>query len=212
MHTKWLKPAFLMLFLAAFSGIAARAQTDVAVSLYGAFSGTTASNGNQESPSDSAGGMIELRHISNPLVGYEATYSYNRANQVYTPPVPLGCPVGVSPCSVAPFPVSANADEITGDWLFSARATNIRPFALVGVGILLTEPTSGQSETQGFHTAVYVYGAGLDWKLLPRLGLRVQYRGDIYKTPIITTELGCIGCLDVFKHTAEPMIGAYFKF
>ena len=73
---------FLTLFLS--SGAAANAQTSVAVSLYGAFSGATNGNGVQESPSNSAGGLFELRHISNPILGWEATYSYNRANETYT--------------------------------------------------------------------------------------------------------------------------------
>ena len=194
------KLAVSLLFLSAFSGTAARAQTDIAVSLYGAFSNTVGNSLSvQDTPSNSAGGMIELRHISNPLVGYEVTYSLNRANQVYS-----------SICTFcSPVAVSANAHEITGDWLFSAHAGKLRPFALVGVGILLSEPTSGQSHTQSSNSAVYVYGAGLDWGLLPHLGLRFQYRGNVYKAPLITTNYSP---LDAFRHTAEPMIGAYFRF
>ncbi|MFP5277057.1 MAG: hypothetical protein ACLGPM_08070 [Acidobacteriota bacterium] len=52
-----------------------RAQTDMAASIYGAFNGATNGNGIQQSPSNSAGILLELRHISNPLVGYEATQS-----------------------------------------------------------------------------------------------------------------------------------------
>jgi hypothetical protein len=117
-------------FFAAVVCVAARAQTDLALSAYGAFSGTTNSNSVQESPSNSAGGMVELRHIRNPLVGYEATYSFNRANQVYTYTGLAFCPVGAGPCTVAPVPVSANAHKITGDWIISAHAATFRPFAL----------------------------------------------------------------------------------
>jgi len=79
--------AFLLLIAFALTAAtpALRAQTDVALSLYGAFHGTTTGNGTIESPANSAGGIIELRHISNPLVGYEATYSYNRGNETYKP-------------------------------------------------------------------------------------------------------------------------------
>src|ERR1700760_1515038 len=62
------------------------------LSLYGAFSGTTNGNGTAQSPANAAGGMIEVRHISNPIVGYEATYSFNRANQTYSPSG-YACPV-----------------------------------------------------------------------------------------------------------------------
>ena len=189
--------------LAALVCTAARAQTDVGLSLYGAFSGTETANGVQESPSNSAGGLFELRHIANPLIGFEATYSYNRANQVYS-----------SPCTVAgcaaptPAPVSTNAHEITGDWVPSIQIANLRPFGVLGVGLLLNEPTSSQSNATSSKEAVYVYGAGLDWGLLPHIGLRLQYRGNLYKAPNVSKLYASSGA---FTHTAEPMIGVYFR-
>ncbi len=100
-----------IIFFAFFGCSAASAQTDVAASLYGAFNGTTNGNGTVQSPSNSAGGLLELRHIDNPLMGYEVTYSYNRDNQVYKSPAGTACPPGG--CTVAA--VSANAHELTGD-------------------------------------------------------------------------------------------------
>jgi opacity protein-like surface antigen len=175
---------------------------------YGTFSSTTNYNIDLEhqTAANAAGGMFELRHISNPFVGYEATYSFNRANQeyTYTGTTPFGS--GPSTYFVG---VSANAHEITGDWLFSAHVGKLRPFALVGIGLLLNEPVSGQSQTTSSSEPVYVYGAGLDWGLVPHLGLRFQYRGNVYKAPNVTTAFGSNGG---FTQTAEPMIGAYFKF
>jgi hypothetical protein len=194
------------------SAAAARAQTDVGLSLYGALHGTTNGNGTVQSPANSAGGMIELRHISNPLVGYEATYSYNRANQVYSSSLPPGagtCPVGVPQCVPPPVPVSANAHQISGDWIVSAHIANLRPFALTGVGVLFHQPTSGQSNTTSDTKAVYIYGAGIDWGLLGPLGLRFQYRGNLYKAPNLTK---LFTSTDAFTHTSQPMIGAYFRF
>ena len=79
----------------------------------------------------------------------------------------------------------------------------------MGIGLLLTEPTSGQSDTKSSTEPVYVYGVGLDWKLIPHLGLRFQYRGNFHKAPYIT---GVYSAPSGFVHTAEPMIGAYVKF
>ena len=188
----------------AVGAIAAQAQTDVALSLYGAFNGTTNGNGTIQSPSNSAGGLIELRHISNPLVGYEATYSFNRDNQVYR----SAC-AGVTCTSVAPQPVSANAHEISGDWIASVHIANLRPFALAGVGVLFNQPTGGQSDTTSATKPVFLYGAGLDWGVFPHLGFRFQYRGNLYKAPDLTR---LYTSTDAFTHTAEPMIGAYFRF
>jgi opacity protein-like surface antigen len=182
--------------------VSAQAQTSVAVSVYGAFSGTTTGNNVQESPSNSAGGLIELRHISNPILGYEATYSYNRANTSYRC-TGTSCPV------LSPATVSANAHELTLDWVPSVHLANLRPFGVLGVGLLLNQPSGGQNNTSTSIKPVYVYGAGLDWGLLPHLGLRFQYRGNLYKSPSLSK---LYTSTDQFRHTSEPMIGAYFSF
>jgi opacity protein-like surface antigen len=198
--------AFLFFILSA--AAPAFAQTDIGLSLYGAFSGATNGNGVEESPSNAAGGLFEFRHISNPILGWEATYSYNRANQVYTATVDnnVCTPSGCGSTSAA---VSNNAHEITGDWVPSVHLSNIRVFGVLGVGVLLNEPAGSQSSTTSSNKAVYVYGAGLDWGLIPHIGLRLQYRGNLYKAPDVTT---LYTSTDAFTHTAEPMIGAYFKF
>jgi len=183
---------------------AARAQTDVGLSLYGAFSGTTSGNGTSQSPANSAGGIIELRHISNPLVGYEATYSYNRDNQTYR----SNCS-GVTCTTIAPVSVSANGHEFSGDWIASVHIAMLRPFALAGVGLLFNQPSGSQTNTNSETKPTFIYGAGLDWAALPHLGLRFQYRGNLYKAPDLTT---LYTSTDAFTHTAEPMIGAYFRF
>jgi opacity protein-like surface antigen len=108
-----------------------------------------------------------------------------------------------------PTSVSANAHEITGDWLVSVHIANLRPFALAGVGVLLNQPTSGQTDTNSATKGVFIYGAGLDWGVFPHIGLRFQYRGNLYKAPDLTK---LYTSTDAFTHTSEPMIGAYFRF
>jgi opacity protein-like surface antigen len=198
--------AFLFLVGLCMLGVSASAwaQTDVALSLYGAFSGRTNGNGTIESPANSAGGIIELRHISNPLVGYEATYSYNRGNETYKP----DC--GGSTCTaLTAQTVKAAAHEVTADWLVSVHAANLRPFVLGGVGVLFNQPDSNQVDTDSSTKGVFVYGAGLDWGALPHLGFRFQYRGNLYKAPDLAK---LYTSTNRFTHTAQPMIGAYFRF
>ncbi len=225
MRSRKMHRVLLFAFFAAIAA-AAQAQTDVALSLYGAFTGTTSGNGIQQSPANQAGGMVELRHIVNPLVGYEATYSYNRANQEYLSNVfvPV-CPTGQINCLInRAGMVANNAHEITGDWVFSLKLANLRPFALAGGGLLVNVPGSANvfgcyvmnpacltspAPTQSSTTGVFVYGAGLDWGLLPHIGLRLQYRGNLYKAPNL---INAFQSTNAFTHTAEPMIGAYFRF
>jgi opacity protein-like surface antigen len=205
MHSKNLSLTLGLVFLFIATGcVAAHAESDVALSLYGAFTGTTNGNGVQQSPSNAAGGIFELRHIANPLVGWEATYSYNRANQNYSLTGALPCPT--SGCRQS---ISANAHELSGDWVPSIHISNLRPFGLLGVGVLFNEPAGSQNNSTSSDKAVFVYGAGLDWGLVPHIGLRFQYRGNLYKAPDLTT---LYTSTDAFTHTAEPTIGAYFKF
>ena len=105
--------------------------------------------------------------------------------------------------------ISADAHEITGDWVPSIHISNLRPFGVLGVGLLLNEPAGSQTNTTSSNEAVYIYGAGLDWGLLPHLGLRFQYRGNLYKAPDVAR---LYTSTNAFTHTAEPMIGAYFNF
>ncbi|HEV2135056.1 MAG TPA: outer membrane beta-barrel protein [Terracidiphilus sp.] len=197
-----------LLALASSFAVSASAQTSVGLSLYGAFNQSTTGNNTAQSPSNSAGGLIELRHIANPIVGFEATYSYNRANQHYSfqnPPPGNPCPP--SGCTVKS--VKANAHELTLDWTPSIPIANLRPFGVLGLGLLLNQPSGSQSATSSSTQMVYVYGAGLDWGVLPHLGLRFQYRGNLYKAPHLAT---LYTSTDAFTRTSEPMIGAYFSF
>lgn len=191
----------------------ARAQTDVAVSVYGSFSGTATGQVVKDIPANAAGGMIELRHIISPLVGFEATYALNRANRKYE---------AAQFCSLCvPVAVSANAHEITGDWIFSFHAANLRPFALAGVGVLYYQPIVSvegtyPAPTQSSTRAVYVYGVGVDWGFLPHLGLRLQYRGNFYNAPFLTLVYGAPsagkGNGTAFAHAADPAVGVYYRF
>ena len=188
--------------------VGAVTKTDVAVSVYGAFNGTINGNGTTQSPSNAAGGIVEVRHIVNPLIGYEGTYSFNRANQTYNPSNQV-CPVDATPsCNNAPAAVSADAHEVTGNWVASIKFANLRPFALAGGGLLFNQPSGGQANTTSSTKGVFDYGAGLDWGLLPHLGLRFQYRGNLYKAPDLTKLYTSTGA---FTHTSEPMIGVYFR-
>jgi hypothetical protein len=198
----------VLFFGLTFGGSFLNAQTDVALSLYGAFSAKTTGNGVEQSPANAAGALIEVRHISHPLIGFEGTYAYNRANQTYIPS-PYTCPVGDSPCPPTAAAISANAHEVTGDYLASVKIANLRPFALAGVGLLFNQPASGQADTMSSNKPVFVYGAGLDWGLIPHLGIRLQYRGNLYKAPELTNVFTSSGA---FVRTAEPVVGAYLRF
>jgi hypothetical protein len=216
--------AFLLIGAAALACATACAQTDIAGSVYGTFNETTNyDNFTIQSPANAAGVLLEVRHISKPWLGYEGTYSFNRANQSYTDI--FKCP-GPECSYKFNGSVSANAHEVTVDYVASMKIklTGFRPFALAGGGLLRDVPRSSLVSTcdifnntcQSFGgdnrsptiKPVIVYGGGLDWGFLPHIGLRLQYRGNLYKAPDLTNLFTSTGA---FTHTAEPMIGIYFR-
>jgi opacity protein-like surface antigen len=186
----------------------AQAQSDIAASLYGSFGGSTSGNGVQQSPSNAAGVLLELRHLSNPLIGYELTYSYNHNDQTYTEPaVSCGLPCG-SATTVTKY-VPANAHEVTADYIVSVPIMNMRPFVLAGGGLIFNSPSGSQSGTGSVTQPVFVYGVGLDYTILPHIGIRGQYRGNVYKAPQLASAFSSTGA---FTKTAEPMLGVYLRF
>ena len=200
---------------------ACTAQTDVGASVYGAFSGTVrgSSSIHIQAPSSAVGGLFELRRIFNPVLGFEVTYSYNRANQVYTSygygavpeicaPPPGGCPPPPPPLP-PPVSVSANANEFTADWIPSRTKGALRPFGVLGGGVLIDVPSGGQSNTTTVTEPVFVYGVGMDWAHWKRFGLRVQYRGNLYKSTSMSTVYN--EPTNALMLTNEPMAGVYFR-
>ena len=208
MPIRYRKIVFLFHFIC-FSAFACYGQTDIAASGLGAFSVSSNGGGTGQTQSDAAGGLLEFRHIWNPGFSFEVTYSYNRANQVYVNngPVPAVCVVNT--CAGLPrIPVSANANEFTADWMPTKTTGALRPFAVLGGGVLMVVPSGGQSNTTTATKPVFVFGLGMDWARWKRVGLRFQYRGNLYSAPLLTTQYASTGSLML---TNEPMVGVYFR-
>jgi opacity protein-like surface antigen len=188
--------ALLALVVSAPLSARAQSQTSIGLGFFGAFHGTVSGNGTVQSPSNQAGGLFELRYIANPLMGYELTYSYNRADQSYsTSSIEQG--------------VKAGAHEITADWIVSVPILSFRPFVLAGAGVLDFRPDANQFGVVSDARPVFVYGGGVDWEILPHFGLRGQYRGNLYHAPDL---LKAASSTNAFARTSEPVIGAYFRF
>jgi opacity protein-like surface antigen len=200
----------LLVAVVLFGGVA-QGQTDLAASVYGAFTAKVNGNGVTQSPANGAGAMVEFHHQANPLVGYVVTYSWNRADQRYSE---SGTTCGLQ-CSPSEFAqgVKANAQEATAAWEVGVKVLNLRPFLLAGGGILFNQAAQNPSSTTTTnrnHTAgVLVYGGGVDVGLLPHVGVRAQYRGNVYSAPQLST---AFSSTKAFFTTSEPMLGVYVRF
>jgi hypothetical protein len=202
MRIRWIRAVWVCAGLAV-AAWAAHAQTDMTLSAYRTFNTSTTGNGLHQTPSNSIGGMFEFRHIQTPLIGYELTYSYNRNNQTYAP-VTGSCGYF---CTYGTLAQTAYQNEVGMDWVFSARVGSFSPFAVAGLGFMITTPATYGYDLNTIVRPAYIYGGGVDWGG-SRLGLRLQFRDNVYKAPNVS---GAYNTTGVFTHTAEPMVGIYFR-
>jgi opacity protein-like surface antigen len=196
---------FLLLFLTSspWLGHRASAQTlknlEGGINFFGQFSQSSNGNGVQDSPTDSLGVVASVRQSLHPWLGYEINYGYTRFSEHY---------------STTPFGVQNNVHEATAAYLLQAPTIPIlglQPFGAVGVGGLLFLPTTvgGQKNNQQWRVPL-LYEVGVNYPLFTsHLGLRLQYRGLVYKTPDFNSAQLTT---NTRRQTSEPSVGAYFRF
>jgi hypothetical protein len=181
------------------------ALTDVGVGFYKTFTTATSGQGTVQTPSNSAGGMLEVRHIVSSLLGYEFTFSFNPYNQMFTPKVGDCGYI----CQNQPTKISGKGSTVAVDWVVSHKMGKFRPFAVAGMGFFIT---SGGSSVYGSNTIVrpgYIFGGGTDWEMNSRIGFRFQFRDNVSKAPNISMIYHATGA---YTNTAEPMAGVYYRF
>ncbi|MGA7339836.1 MAG: hypothetical protein WBE72_15580 [Terracidiphilus sp.] len=181
---------------------------DIGASFYKAFNHSSSGYGTVQTPKNSAGGMLEVRYIDKPLVGFEFTYAYNPADQTFAPAPPPNCALNYT-CNNPATALKAKANEIGLDWVLSKKFGSFRPFAVGGLGFFITSPANSVYNVNTVVRPVYIYGGGVDWAFLSHFGLRFQFRDNLYKAPNLSSFYPSTG---IFTHTAEPMGGIFMRF
>jgi len=198
MRIKWIEIAVVLVAMIALGGVTAAAQTDIAGSFYETLNGgSKTGNGTVQTSPNSQGGLMELRHIQkNPLIGYELSYSFNLATQTYA---------NVPNCSPTTYFQCNNPVGIS--WVPTFKVGNLRPFGVAGVGFYIDTPSIDIGYLNTTVRPMYIFGGGLDWGLLPRGGLRLQYREEMFKDPNLDDRYNTTG---EFNYSSMPMVGFYF--
>jgi len=229
MRKKWMLATFILIGMAALTGAAAygqadapaggqaataakartaagsRSQTDVGGSFYETFTSATSGLGTQQTPTNAPGGMLELRHIANDLVGYEMTFSFNPADQAYAPKAGACGLV----CANPPTKIAGNAAEVALDYVVSHKVGNLRPFVVGGLGVFIAIPGPTPLGNNTSIRGAYIYGGGVDYSFSPHLGIRAQFRANLYKAPNTSSIYPATG---VFTQSMEPMGGVFYRF
>lgn len=186
----------------------ARAQEDgfmrheIAVQGTGFFTKDSQQNGTLEHSTNTGGFLLNYRFHINGWLAAEASYGYDRNTQE-------------SFSSGGNTAVKANVHQATGALVADIPVSfyRMRPYVLAGAGALVFDPTGNTgafvSGAQRQARPAFVYGGGVDYRLLRHVALRLEYRGFVYDRP----DFGIAGLSsNITTHSAEPSAGLVFHF
>ena len=122
--------------------------------------------------------------------------------------------------SVAPdtYRVMTGILEYTGAYVFSPfQSKHFEPFLLAGggglrftVGNTYIDSVQATLGANSRTSLAFLYGVGTDYKIFSHLGLRLQYRGLIYRNP--DYGVPSLFYTGAKGHMAEPSVGLVVKF
>jgi outer membrane immunogenic protein len=115
------------------------------------------------------------------------------------------------------FKIRTTITEFSADYVLTPlQGRRLEPFLFAGAGALRWYPQNqyinGNSSFFGAYTQTslaFLYGGGADYRVWRRLGLRMQYRGLIFRAPDFTVPDFFISAKG---HMAEPSVGLVVKF
>lgn len=186
-------------------GLAQENRFDIFLGAASAFSKQSSGNGATLTPTTNLGIITSARIRINAYNALAFNYGHVLNSQKYSAP-PFD------------FRIHNTVGEYTFAYVLTPMETKkFEPFLTVGIGWLRFNPDSNSlvngiqafigQQTQSRTT--YLYGGGLDYKVLSRLAVRFQYRGLVYTAP----DFKVSGLFTGSKgHLAEPSVGIVFKF
>ena len=202
MRTAGLAVAILVLALAA----GAQDRLDFSVSGAAVFSKSVSSttSGLTLSPADSGAVFGTVRYHFNHLHAAEFNIGHTVDSQIL---------------QRAPdtFKIRTTVTEFSAAYVLTPlQSRRLQPFLFAGAGALRWYPENqyinGNSSFFGAYTQTslaFLYGGGADYRLWRRLGMRMQYRGLIFRAPDFTVSDFFISAKG---HMAEPSVGIVVKF
>ena len=204
MRKKEIVVAFVVLLALPAVGVAQTNRFDFSVAAAGVLAKKSSATFTTITPTNSFGLLATARYRFSPKNSFALNYARTKDSQSYdTPPFS--------------YRIQSTVTEYSGAYVFSPMETEkFEPFLFAGGGAMVFKPTNTFIDTFNVPVAAvrqtdvaFLYGAGVDYRVHSFIGLRLQYRGVVYKVPdfkFSAFENGSKG------HFAEPSIGLVFKF
>jgi len=159
-------------------------------------------NGTLQHSTNTGGFLVNYRFHFNGWLAAEASYGYARNTQQ-----------NLTPGNT--FAIQSNVHQATGALVLNlpVYVAKLRPYVLAGAGALVFAPTNNAggfvSGAQRQARPAFVYGGGVDYRLMRHVALRAEYRGFVYDRP----DFALAGLnSNVITHTAQPSAGLVFNF
>ncbi len=175
---------------------------EVGVQGTGIFTKDSNQNGTLQHSTDTGGFLVNYRFHFNGWLGAEASYGYDRNTQQNITPS-------------GNFGIESNVHQATGALVVNlpVYVARMRPYVLAGAGALVFDPTGNTggfvSGAQRQTRPAFVYGGGVDYRLVRHVALRLEYRGFVYNRP----DFGIAPLSShVPAHTAQPSAGIVVHF
>lgn len=164
---------------------------------------TVAGQNITDSPTHSAGYLLNYRFHFNSWGAVEVNYDHTRYTQYYSN--------GVG--QITSF-TQANAKELTMAFVFqfwSRFNGRLQPFAEAGTGGLFWSPVAAGSVGGPFNQnrAAILFGAGVDWKAFGHFGLRLGYRDLFFTAPDFNVNGQFTNSRTQMR---EPYVGITYRF
>lgn len=176
-------------------------KADISINVNGLFPSHAENNGLAQSASASAGVLASFRYSPSRFATFEFNYGHARDTQYFTN-------AGVQSS------VHTGVHEVTGAYVLTLpwRTTRIRPFALVGAGIMQFNPINSGTSVPGAQSQTkpaVLWGAGVNYDLSRHFSFRLQYRGLFYVGPnfnLVSLKT------DRWQPTSQPSFGIVYRF
>ncbi|HUK23398.1 MAG TPA: outer membrane beta-barrel protein [Terriglobales bacterium] len=176
------------------------------VSAGAVFTHAVEGNGIRQSATNSGMYLLSMRRRLGSGFGVDFNYGRTKNSQEYENPS-------------AAYRIQDQITEVTGNVVFSPFSTaRLETFILGGGGVLFFSPNSVQInqnlvsiQTARQGRGVILYGAGVDYHLISRFSLRLQYRGLFYSPPDFKVQVTPL-FTGARGHMAEPSVGIVFRF
>ena len=164
---------FCLLPMLVAAGFAQESRQDASISFLGTYQPTITGNAVTQTSTLGKGVLLGYRFMLTPSGALEGNYQYSQFDMKY-----------VGPFNKARFHTSMQEGSI--EYVRSFVYKNFNPFAEAGVGMLRFAPVNdtGTTTNAGSTTRAYtgVFGGGIAYELSPSWDLRVEYRGEVFKS------------------------------